>query len=144
MMEAIYCGCHPLLPNKLTYPELIPENLHQPLLHAPILYENEDALFDILKRILRGEDRPLPADVLREIPAHLAWSEHIGAYDALFEEAAGAALCRESERGHGRPRGGPLAPEAVCSATPEAHRMWIRSVSNDVDPPAGSRRDPSP
>ena len=90
MMEAIYCGCHPLLPNKLTYPELIPENLHRPLLHAPILYEDEDMLYENLKRILRGEDRPLPADVLREIPAHLAWREHIGDYDALFEEAATA------------------------------------------------------
>ncbi|MCH8031059.1 MAG: glycosyltransferase, partial [Bacteroidetes bacterium] len=88
MLEAIYCGCHPLLPNRLTYPELIPENLHSPLLHAPVLYEDEEGLFDILKRMLTGEDQPLPKNVLQEIPAHLAWREHAPAFDALFEEVA--------------------------------------------------------
>ncbi|OZC02818.1 tRNA-queuosine alpha-mannosyltransferase domain-containing protein [Rubricoccus marinus] len=90
MMEAIHCGCHPLLPNRLTYPELIPAQLHSPLLHAPVLYEDENDLFETLKRLLSGSDRRLPAEVLREIPAHLAWREHIAHYDALFSEAAGA------------------------------------------------------
>ena len=49
MLEAIHCGCHPLLPNRLTYPELIPERLHRPLLHAPVLYDSEDALFETLR-----------------------------------------------------------------------------------------------
>lgn len=88
MLEAIYCGCHPLLPNRLTYPELIPANLHRPLLHAPVLYEDEEQLFDILRRLLRGEDQPLPQSVLREIPAHLAWPQQARRYDALFEEVA--------------------------------------------------------
>ncbi|MEM6326099.1 MAG: DUF3524 domain-containing protein [Bacteroidota bacterium] len=90
MMEAIHCGCHPLLPDRLTYPELVPASLHRPLLHAPVLYTDEDDLFEILKRILRGVDKPLPSDVLREIPQHLAWPEHVGVYDALFEDAARA------------------------------------------------------
>ncbi|MDX1531001.1 MAG: DUF3524 domain-containing protein, partial [Rhodothermales bacterium] len=85
MMEAIYCGCHPLLPNRLTYPELIPERLHRPLLHAPVLYDSEDDLFEVLRRILTGEDQPLPESVLREIPERLAWPEQVRAYDALFE-----------------------------------------------------------
>lgn len=88
MLEAIYCGCHPLLPDRLTYPELIPENLHRPLLHAPILYRDDDELFDLLRRLLRGEDQPLPRSVLRGIPAHLAWPEQARRFDALFEEAA--------------------------------------------------------
>lgn len=90
MMEAIYCGCHPLLPNRLTYPELVPDHLHRPLLHAPVLYDDEDGLFEILKRVLRGEDKPLPGDVLRAIPQHLAWPQQIRAYDALFEQVAQA------------------------------------------------------
>ncbi len=85
ILEAIYCGCHPLLPNRLTYPELIPERLHRPLLHAPILYEDEEHLFAILKRLLSGEERPLPQATLRDIPRPYNWRTHTRTYDRLFE-----------------------------------------------------------
>ena len=90
IMEAIRCGCHPLLPNRLTYPELIPEALHHPLLHAPILYDSDDDLFEILRRILTGKERPLPTSVIAEIPEPFAWPEQVEAYDALFESLASA------------------------------------------------------
>lgn len=88
MMEAIHCGCHPLLPNRLTYPELIPDRLHAPLLHAPVLYESEDALFETLRQIVRGDAHTLPAGVLREVPADLAWPLQAPRFDALFEDVA--------------------------------------------------------
>lgn len=88
ILEAIHCGCHPLLPRRLTYPELIPERLHHPLLHAPVLYDDEDGLFDLLRRLLSGEDKPLPLSVLREIPAGLAWPAQVARYDELFDEVA--------------------------------------------------------
>ena len=90
MLEAIHCGCHPLLPNRLTYPELIPERLHRPLLHAPVLYDSEEGLFDTLRAILRGDAHPLPGEVLREVPADLAWPLMAPRYDALFESVASA------------------------------------------------------
>lgn len=87
IMEAIYCGCHPVLPNRLSYPELIPDSLHSPLLHAPILYDDEDELYDILARVLSSEERPLPVSTLRKIPERLDWRTHISAYDDRLEEA---------------------------------------------------------
>ncbi|MGD8415156.1 MAG: DUF3524 domain-containing protein [Candidatus Latescibacterota bacterium] len=86
ILEAIYCGCHPLLPNRLTYPEMIPKHLHQPLLHAPVLYEDDEQLFEILRSILQAEQRPLPHDTLRGIPEHLDWREQVKKFDALFED----------------------------------------------------------
>jgi glycosyltransferase involved in cell wall biosynthesis len=88
MMEAIYCGCHPLLPNRLSYPELIPKSLHSPLLHAPVLYEDDDELFAIMSRVLKGEERPLPVATLRRVPEHLEWTKHISRYDDLLSSVA--------------------------------------------------------
>ncbi|HKL89165.1 MAG TPA: DUF3524 domain-containing protein [Salinibacter sp.] len=86
VQEAIYCGCHPVLPNRLSYPELIPETHHEPLLHAPVLYEDENDLFEILRGILEGEERPLPPDTLQKMPASLDWRTHVGQYDDMMEE----------------------------------------------------------
>lgn len=86
IMEAIYCGCHPLVPNQLHYPELIPEHLHKPLLHSPVLYESEDQLFKYLKDLLTGDTQPLPKASLQNINRHLDWSRMIGKYDSLFDE----------------------------------------------------------
>lgn len=88
IMEAIYCGCHPLVPNRLHYPELIPESLHKPLLHAPVLYDTEDDLFHYLKDLLTGESKPLPKASLKNINKHLDWSKKIDEYDEMFEEFA--------------------------------------------------------
>ncbi len=88
IQEAIYCGCHPLLPNRLSYPELIPESLHRPLLHAPVLYEDDEDLFQIMARILKGEERPLPVATLRSISDHLEWGQQVRLYDDLLESAA--------------------------------------------------------
>lgn len=86
IMEAIYCGCHPVLPNKLTYPELIPEHLHDPLLHAPIFYQDEDELFAVLKRILDRQVRLLPIESLKQINRNMDWKAWIHQYDTIFEQ----------------------------------------------------------
>ncbi len=89
IMEAIYCGCHPLLPNRLHYPELIPDHLHDPLLHAPVLYDTEDDLFHYLKDLLTGEVQPLPKTSLQKINSYLDWPSHVEKFDRMFEEFSG-------------------------------------------------------
>ena len=86
IMEAIYCGCHPLVPNTLHYPELIPDALHEPLLHSGILYDDEDQLFYMLKNLLTKETKPLPKNSLKKVNEHLDWSVRYREFDALFEE----------------------------------------------------------
>jgi glycosyltransferase involved in cell wall biosynthesis len=88
MMEALYCGCHPLLPDRLSYPELIPAALHRPLLHAPVLYADDEALFQAAHSLLRGDERPLPEGTLREVAAPLDWRSYVARYDDLLEQAA--------------------------------------------------------
>ncbi len=84
IMEAIYCGCHPLTPNKLHYPELIPDHLHNPLLHSSTLYESEDDLFKALKDLLTGTTKPLPKSSLQSINEKFDWSIKINEYDQFF------------------------------------------------------------
>ena len=43
-MEAIYCGAYPILPKRLTYPELLPDASHH-----KHLYDNEDELYELVK-----------------------------------------------------------------------------------------------
>lgn len=86
MMEAIYSGCHPLVPHRLHYPELIPKALHKPLLHAPVMYETEDDLFRSLRDLLQGVTKPLPKTSLQSINKHLDWSVMIHRYDDLFDQ----------------------------------------------------------
>jgi hypothetical protein len=86
ILEAIYSGCHPLLPKRLHYPELIPKSLQTPLLHASILYEDEDELFSYLKELLEDQSKPLPKSSLQTIAEPLDWKNMVHKYDQLFDE----------------------------------------------------------
>lgn len=85
IMEAVYGGCHPLLPDGLTYPELIPENLREPLLHGPVFYEDEDDLFHKLRDFLLGKEKLLPKTTLQGINRHMDWKHAVKTFDDLFE-----------------------------------------------------------
>jgi glycosyltransferase involved in cell wall biosynthesis len=85
IMEAIYAGCHPVLPNKLHYPELIPDGLKKPLLHGQVLYNDDDELFYVLKKLLGKTDQTLPKSSLQNINKKFDWSIMIRQYDRLFD-----------------------------------------------------------
>ena len=66
VVEAIYCGAAPVLPNRLSYPELIP-----PELHAACLYDDFAGLLARLKAFLTRE---APTPELRPALARFDWS----------------------------------------------------------------------
>jgi glycosyltransferase involved in cell wall biosynthesis len=73
--EAIYCGCVPILPRRLNYPDLIPTAYHGMCLY------NEGELFGALLAAF-GQTAP-PA--LREHVAGFDWGQLAPHYDATFE-----------------------------------------------------------
>jgi glycosyltransferase involved in cell wall biosynthesis len=77
VVEAAYCGCMPLLPRRLAYPEIIPDRFHDDL-----FYNDEADLLDRLERALRGSPAPRG---LREAMALYDWSVLAGEYDARLE-----------------------------------------------------------
>ncbi len=83
VLEALYCGCIPVLPNRLVYPELLPA-----WSHANCLYETFDDLVERLHRaILRCGD--LKQRDWRSLAAPYDWSLMAPRYDSVLEEARG-------------------------------------------------------
>ena len=77
MVEAIYCGCMPVLPARLSYPELVP-----PELHERCLYTDFDGLIELLRAALV---EPCPKG-LREWVARFDWGVMGARYDKLMAE----------------------------------------------------------
>ena len=81
VVEAVRFGCFPLLPKRLSYPELIPEHFH-----GDCLYSDEEDLESKLRECLNSSDRRIA--VRRELSkamARFAWSGVIEAYDRELE-----------------------------------------------------------
>ena len=77
MVEAISAGCIPLLPHRLSYPEIIPE-----VFHSDFLYRNQEELVEKLARVLLGtffSDEKM-AEICFEMD-RFAWSRIITEYD---------------------------------------------------------------
>lgn len=79
VLEAIAAGAFPLLPNRLSYPELIP-----PALHSACLYSDEEDLFAKAATRLRFL-RPAPPSLRRSVLQRFDWRSVAAAYDARFE-----------------------------------------------------------
>ncbi len=78
VIEAINCGCYPLLPNKLSYPELIPEQFHD-----SCLYNGIDELVNKLYRLLLHQSVKAP-DQLIDHAAGFAWKNRREAFDSFL------------------------------------------------------------
>jgi len=86
IVEAVRLGCRPLLPDRLSYPELIP-----PDLHASCLYDGPDDLPDRLAAVLSRKETWAGAegDTLRrrlaDAMSRFAWERVIREFDAELE-----------------------------------------------------------
>ena len=80
VVEAAYCGATPVLPNRLSYPELIP-----PEHHARCLYDDFAGLLARLRAFLT---RAEPPPELRLAMARFDWSVMGPVYDDLLEDVA--------------------------------------------------------
>ncbi len=84
VMEAVAHGCFPLLPDRLSYPELVPDGFK-----PSVIYASDRELETRLVRVLNDPGAVLPAR--RALAAHAAgfsWETLIRAYDDFMDETA--------------------------------------------------------
>ena len=109
MVEAIAAGCRPVLPKRLSYPEIVPQRFH-----STCLYSSEGDLVDTLRRAVNGPPEhgrdlgPTEMTALQEAMMTYDWSRIVPQLDAALAELAGngpsvpgpywAALRRSSTR----------------------------------------------
>ena len=82
VLEAIAAGCFPLLPDRLSYPELLPTQTH-----AQHLYRDSAQLHDTLTTLCRN-GAPAISPILIDQVASLAWPTLKNRYDQAFQSLA--------------------------------------------------------
>ena len=81
VIEAARFGCLPLLPNRLVYPEIIPDDLH-----ATLLYSDQNDLVAKLENLLSRSKDLMPDRIrLSKAMARFSWENMIGEYDDELE-----------------------------------------------------------
>ena len=87
IVEAVGAGCVPYLPNRLSYPEIIPTAFH-----SEFLYSDKDDLVDRLVKFLSGESAGGNSEIRRkakDLSRHMesySWHNMIQDYDDMLEE----------------------------------------------------------
>lgn len=81
VVEAIYCNCYPILPNRLSYPEHIPRSLHS--VH---LYNNEEELVQKFTQAIRHLHDIRANNQCRNFVARYDWSNLASLYDTQFQQ----------------------------------------------------------
>lgn len=83
VVEAIYCGIYPLLPNRLAYPEHIP-----PMLQDHFLYQDDEAFYLKLKQLLHhwsyDQVQNNRIQQLQNFVSRYDWSNLADQYDHAF------------------------------------------------------------
>ena len=82
VVEAMNAGCYPLLPHRLSYPEIVPAAWHE-----AVLYENDNDLLTRLAQILGSDSPPQTADLVKHSFCY-SWKDLTPQYDSLFSAVA--------------------------------------------------------
>ncbi len=82
VVEACYCGCFPILPRRLSYPELLPEQHH-----SACLYDDFEGLLSRLRWALSHVEQVRRVS-LAQAMAHFDWGMMAGRYDGLLERVS--------------------------------------------------------
>jgi len=93
IVEACYCGCFPILPRRLSYPELVPETYHD-----ACLYDDSEGLLARLRNAVIGADG-LRTSALQQSMARFDWRTMAPRYDALLEDLVSGGLAAEGMPG---------------------------------------------
>lgn len=82
VVEAVRSGCLPLLPDRLSYPEIIPEEHH-----PTCLYKEPEELAEKLMSVIRDPGRfDTARDRLAEYMGRFSWDFQVQPFDRLFQE----------------------------------------------------------
>ena len=88
ILEAIYCHTFPILPHRLSYPELMPQAFHE-----RCLYHSQDDLVERLRWALRHPDEArATAAELGTAVADYDWSRMAPQYDTILTTLAGSTF----------------------------------------------------
>jgi glycosyltransferase involved in cell wall biosynthesis len=84
VVEAIRFGCLPLLPRRLSYPEIIPSRFHDLCLYT----SSSDLVSKLVHFLDHHQDYHAERRSLQEAMVRYAWTERIGEFDNRLEAAA--------------------------------------------------------
>jgi glycosyltransferase involved in cell wall biosynthesis len=94
-VEACYCGSYPILPNRLAYPELIPQEHH-----PDCLYDDFEGLLSRLRRALGSMEETRAFSVQEEM-SRFDWHQLAPDYDRLLANVTkGTNSSIEARGGH--------------------------------------------
>lgn len=84
LLEAAYAGAHPLAPRRLSYPEVLP-----PELHPGCLYRDEADLESRLVSLLTGQEARLAPETLRSLLGVWDWERRAPEWDDFVAQVPG-------------------------------------------------------